>query len=113
MVEWELRWGLKKWNIYEASGKFATNSTILLLAGVGFNILRTIGQEALRHPEALPVKLKIKRRRLASVIRDVIYIACKRVRHAGRIFLKFGIECPWFRSFESIYGNLAPQPGVA
>ena len=95
------------------SGKFATNATILLLAGVGFNILRTIGQEALRHPETLPAKLKIKRRRLASVMRDLIFIACKRVRHAGRIFLKFGIDCPWFRSFESIYRSLAPQPDTA
>ena len=95
------------------SGKLATNSTILLLAGIGFNILRTIGQEALRHPETLPVKLKVKRRRLASVMRDLIYIACKRVRHAGRIFLKFGVDCPWFRSFESIYHNLAAQPNTA
>jgi len=95
------------------SGKFATNSTILLLAGVAFNILRIIGQEALRHPETLPLKLRIKRRRLASVMRDLIYIACKRVRHAGRIFLKFGIDCPWFNSFRSIYRSLAPQPGGA
>ena len=95
------------------SGKFATNSTILLLAGVAFNILRTIGQEALRRPETLPLKLRIKRRRLAGVMRGLIYIACKRVRHAGRIFLKFGIDCPWFNSFRSIYRSLAPQPGGA
>ena len=95
------------------SGKFATNATILLLAGVGFNLLRTLGQEALRCPETLPVKLKIKRRRLASVMRDLIYIACKRVRHAGRIFLKFGIDCPWFQSFRSIYRSIAPQPDSA
>jgi len=92
------------------SGKFATNATLLLLAGVAFNILRTLGQEALRRPETLPVKLKIKRRRIASVMRDLIYIACKRVRHAGRLFLKFGRDCPWFRSFRSIYRSLAPQP---
>lgn len=94
------------------SGKFATNATILLLASVAFNILRMIGQQALRCPETLPVKLKVKRRRIASVIRDLIYIACKRVHHAGRIFLKFGIDCPWFRCFQSIYRNLALQPCV-
>ena len=95
------------------SGKFATNATILVLAGIAFNILRMIGQEALRRPETLPLKLTIKRRRLAGVMRDLIYIACKRVRHAGRIFLKFGRNCPSFPSFRSIYRSFATQPGAA
>jgi len=95
------------------SGKFATNATILLLAGVAFNLLRWIGQQALRRPETLPVKLKVARRRLASVMRDLIYIACKRVRHAGSVFLKFGRDCPWFRTFRSVYRQLAVQPDGA
>ena len=90
------------------SGKFATNATILLLAGVAFNILRLLGQAALRRPDTLPVRLKVKRRRLASVMRDLIYIACKRVRHAGRVVLKFGRACPWFDSFRAVYESLAP-----
>ena len=95
------------------SGKFATNATILLLAGVAFNLLRTIGQEAVHHPETLPITLKVKRRRLAGVMRDLIYIACKRVRHAGRVLLKFGRDCPWFNSFRIVYESIAPRPGAA
>ena len=95
------------------SGKFDTNATILLLAGIAFNILRLIGQKMLAHPEALPAKLKIKRRRLGSVIRDLIYIACKRVRHAGYVKLRFGKNCPWFRCLEEVYRSLLPQPTPA
>ena len=89
------------------SGKFQTNEKVLLLGAVAFNILRTIGQESLRAPETLPVKLGVQRRRVGSVMRDYIYIACKRVRHAGRVFLKFGRSCPWFQSFCHIYDSLA------
>jgi hypothetical protein len=91
------------------SGKFATNATVLLLAGVAYNLLRTLGQEALRRPETLPIRLKVKRRRLASVMRDLIYIACKRVRHAGSVFLKFGRSCPWLDTFRAVYKSLAPR----
>ncbi len=85
------------------SGKFSTNATILLLSGIACNILRLIGQTMLAHPEPMPAKLKINRRRLGSVIRDLIYIACKRVRHAGSVKLRFGKNCPWFKSFATIY----------
>ena len=89
------------------SGKFQTNEKVLLLGAVAFNVLRTIGQESLRAPETLPVKLGVQRRRAGSVMRDYIYIACKRVRHAGRVFLKFGRSCAWFPSFCHIYARLS------
>ncbi len=95
------------------SGKFSTNSTVLLLAGVAFNILRLIGQKMLAHPKAMPARLDIQRRRLGSVIRDLIYIACKRVRHAGSVKLRFGVQCPWFNSFEKIYQDLLRKPSLA
>lgn len=95
------------------SGKFSTNSTVLLLAGVAFNILRLIGQKMLAHPEAMPARLDIQRRRLGSVIRDLIYIACKRVRHSGSVKLRFGVQCPWFCSFEKIYQDLLRKPNLA
>lgn len=89
------------------SGKFQTNQKVLLLGAVAFNVLRTIGQESLLSPETLPVKLGVERRRVGSVMRDYIYIACKRVRHAGRVFLKFGRSSAWFPSFCHIYARLA------
>ncbi len=89
------------------------DSPVLLLAGVAFNILRLIGQKMLAHPKAMPARLDIQRRRLGSVIRDLIYIACKRVRHAGSVKLRFGVQCPWFNSFEKIYQDLLRKPSLA
>jgi len=86
-----------------ASSKFATNSLLLLLAMLAFNALRLLGQSALKMKEALPRKFKVQRRRLRSVIQDLIYIACKRTRHSGSIFLKLGRHCPWFDVFRQLH----------
>ena len=86
-----------------ASGKFATNSLLILLAMLAFNALRILGQSALKMKEVLPRKFKVQRRRLRSVIQDLIYIACKRTRHSGSIFLKFGRHCPWFDVFRQLH----------
>ena len=86
-----------------ASGKFVTNALLLLLAMLAFNALRILGQSALKMKEMLPRKFKVQRRRLRSVMQDLIYIACKRTRHAGSIFLKFGKHCPWFDVFQKLH----------
>ena len=86
-----------------SSGKFATNALLLLLAMLSFNALRLLGQSALKMKEILPRKFKVQRRRLRSVIQDLIYLACKRTRHSGSIFLKFGRYCPWFDVFRQLH----------
>jgi hypothetical protein len=85
------------------SGKFATNSLLLALAMLAFNALRLLGQSALKMKDALPRKFKVQRRRLRLVMQDLIYIACKRTRHSGSIFLKFGRHCPWFDVFRQLH----------
>ena len=85
------------------SGKFATNALLLLLAMLAFNALRLLGQSVLKMKEALPRKFNVKRRCLRSVLQDLIYIACKRTRHSGTIFLKFGRYCPWFEVFRQLH----------
>ena len=85
------------------SGKFVTNTLLLLLAMLAFNALRLLGQSALKMKEILPRKFKVQRRRLRSVIQDLIYLACKRTRHSGAIFLKFGRHCPWFDVFRQLH----------
>jgi hypothetical protein len=86
-----------------ASGKFSTNALLLSLAMLAFNALRIIGQSALKMKGLLPRKFNVQRRRLRSVIQDLVYIACKRTRHSGAIFLKFGRNCPWFDVFRQLH----------
>ncbi len=89
------------------SGKFNTNSTILLLANIAFNVLRTIGQASIEVPKDMPIKKTMKRRRLKSVLRDLIYVGCKYVKTSGYKKLNFGCECPWFKVIERLYLQFA------
>lgn len=87
------------------SGKFATNALVLNLAALAYNCLRYIGQQALTCKEVLPIKLEVLRRRLRSVLQDLIYIGCKFTRHANTIIVKFGRHCPWFKCFKEVYAK--------
>lgn len=88
------------------SGKFATNGTVLGVAMVAFNILRRIGQELLALPEALPEQVQAGRRRLRSVLQDIMYLGCRYVRTARRHFLNLGANSLWGRAFVPLYGRL-------
>lgn len=62
------------------SGKFATNALVLTLAGLAFNMLRLCGQTGLKNGYA--GRKKVARRRLRSVIQDLVYMAVRLVTHA-------------------------------
>lgn len=85
-----------------SSGKFATNDLILHLGCLTYNLLRIIGQESLKAPDA-PLKRKVLRRRIKTVIQNLITLASKIVSHARRIYLKFGNHSPWFPTFKRLY----------
>lgn len=87
------------------SGKFATNALILNLATLSYNCLRILGQRALKMKELLPRSFNSDRRRLRSVMQDLIHIACKVVSHANAKILKFGRNCPWFKVFKELYAR--------
>ena len=87
------------------SGKFATNALVLGLATIAFNCLRLIGQQTLRMAGLLPIAYSVARRRLRSVMQDLIHVACKVVDHANRTYLKFGRHCPWYRAFFEMYAR--------
>lgn len=87
------------------SGKFTTNALILNLAALAYDCLRRIGQEALSCKDSLPIKVDVARRRLRSVLQDLIYVGCKFTRHANTIIVKFGRYCPWFNCFCEIYAR--------
>jgi len=88
------------------SSNFGTNSLILLLSMLAFNCLRTIGQQMLELKDLSPVKLPVKRRRIKSVIRDLILTACKYVRRSHQYYIKLGKCNPWFSMYKALYQRL-------
>jgi hypothetical protein len=90
------------------SGKFATNDLVLACATLAYNILRWIGLEGLVGPNA-PVRHEAKRRRLRTVMQELVYVAARVVESGRQLALKFSSACPAFPSFAAVYGRLAPD----
>lgn len=81
------------------SGKFDTNLLIMCLAALAYNVLRLIGQTALLDKHA-PLRHPAHRRRLRTVIQEIITVAAHIVQHAHRSILDFGTHCPVYPVFE-------------
>lgn len=71
------------------SGKFATNDLIVHLAGFAYNCLRLIGQLGLAG-NISPVRHPAKRRRIKTVLQEIIYRAAKVIQQARGWVLDFG-----------------------
>ena len=81
------------------SGKFETNALILKLTIIAYNILRIIGTEAMKKND-MPIRHStIKRRRLRTVIDNLIFIAGHITMHARQIKLALGCSNPWNYAF--------------
>jgi hypothetical protein len=85
------------------SGKFLTNSLVLRSAMLAFNVLRKMGSDLLSFPEDLPVKLDVTRRRIKSLIQNLVNVAGKLVRTGGRVVLKVSKRCRWLDPFERLF----------
>jgi hypothetical protein len=70
------------------SGKFATNQLVLSMSALAYNLLRWIGQNGLLGPDS-PKRHKAKRRRIRTVIQELMYVAVKVVKTARQIHLLF------------------------
>ena len=88
------------------SGKFNTNALILTLGGVAYNILRTIGQMGLLGKMS-PVRHPAKRRRIKTVMQELMYLAARLVKTGRRLKLLFSRHCPGFGAFHALYTQLA------
>jgi hypothetical protein len=88
------------------SGKFATNALILTLGGLAYNILRAIGQLGLVNGKT-PVRHPAKRRRIKTVIQELMYLAARLVKTGRRLKLIFSRHCPAFEAFHDVYRRLA------
>lgn len=76
------------------SGKFETNALVLELGMIAYNILRMIGQGTIggRAPRQ---KREVKRRRLRTVISNMVMMACHVTSHARRLILGLGCSNVW------------------
>lgn len=83
------------------SGKFDCNDLILHLAMLAYNGLRLIGQLGLLG-EFSPVRHPAKRRRIKTVLQEIMYRAAQFIRKARRRALDFGRQCPAFRAFVDV-----------
>ena len=84
------------------SGKFDTNSLILELAIISYNILRMIGQETIggRTPRQ---KRDVKRRRLRTVISNLIMMASHVTTHARQVIMGLGKSNVWRHIFADVF----------
>ena len=72
------------------SGKLAVNKIVLAVAMNAYNALRLIGQKSIEKEG----RKKVKRKRVGKVIRDLICVAGKLVKHAGVLVFKIHEKDP-------------------
>ena len=83
------------------SGKFATNALILELGMLAYNILRMIGQGTIGE-RAPRQKRDVKRRRLRTVISNLIMMAGHVTMHARQLIIGLGKSNVWRHIFSDI-----------
>ncbi len=87
------------------SGKFSTNELVLELAMIAYNLLRMIGQESLKHK---PDKKRIvARRRIRTVISNLMLFASHITRHARKMVMALGRSNTWRWAFHQVWLRFA------
>lgn len=86
------------------SGKFDSNKLVLELTVIAYNILRIIGQESLKKDDS-PTHKKVHRRRIRTVISNLVQFAGHLTEHAGRLVLAIGKSNLWRFTFKRIYDS--------
>ncbi len=88
------------------SGKFETNELILELTIIACNILRMIGQETIGHRRT-ETKHKVHRRRLRTIIGNMIMMASHVTKHARQLVVGLGRSNIWRHAFAEVYSAFA------
>jgi hypothetical protein len=91
------------------SGKFDTNYLVCQLAAVAMNILRLMGQRGLLGPDA-PVRHSAKRRRIKTVMQELIYRAGRLIQTGRRIILGLGAHDRAAKAFMRSFAQFAATP---
>jgi len=90
------------------SGKFATNALVMAMGAFAYNALRFIGQLGLLGKHS-PVRHPAKRRRVKTVMQELIYLAARLIRSGRRLGLRFSCHCPAYLAFSEVYGRLTSK----
>jgi len=89
------------------SGKFATNQLVMACGSLVYNILRFIGQVALVDAKGI-IRHEAKRRRVKTVIQELIYFAGRLITSGRRLKLRFSRHVTAHTDvFSQIYQRLA------
>lgn len=80
------------------SGKFETNELVLELTVIAYNVLRILGQETVRQGRS-PAKRMVKRKRIRTVIQNLIHCAARLVTHARQTVLRISRSNAWADCF--------------
>ena len=89
------------------SGKFATNQLVMACGALVYNILRFIGQISLVNAKGI-IRHEAKRRRVKTVIQELIYFAGRLVTSGRRLKLRFSRHVTaHVKAFSQIYERLA------
>ena len=83
------------------SGKFDTNEPVLELTLIAYNILCMLGQETVRQSKA-HVKSAVQRRRLRTVIRNIVHFAGHVTKHARQLILSVSRSNAWAAAFRDL-----------
>ena len=81
------------------SGKFDTNYLVCALAAVALNLLRLVGQHTLHESDA-PVRHGAQRRRIRTVMQELMFKAARMLHHARQWVLGLGANDRAFAVFE-------------
>ena len=87
------------------SGKFDTNALVCQLAALTMNILRLPGQRGLLGPDA-PIRHAAKRRRIKTVMQELIYRAGRLIQSARQLILGLGANDRTAKVFARLDGEL-------
>lgn len=71
------------------SGKFETNKLIFCLAKIAYNLLRRIGVDMVKYSDNRIIKKGVKRRRIRTVLQEIMYSACQLVINARKMTIRF------------------------
>ena len=87
--------------------KLDTNELVLELTVLAYNILRLIGQESLKNKRSPKSKHPIKRRRIKTVISNLIQIAGHVTTHGQCVVLALSRSNIWRQAFMDVYKHIA------